>query len=78
MDWLRKQSPLCDNYPLGKLSKKKQTPLLGKGCLLFFHLLFYNDAKILKSLKFSNLYHFIFAMLRIFHNILKTIDELVR
>lgn len=76
MDWLRKQSPLCDNYPLGKLSKK-QTPLLGKGCLLFFHLLFYNDAKILKSLKFSNLYHFIFAMLRIFHNTIKTIDELV-
>ena len=26
MDWLRKQSPLCDNYPLGKLSKKTDTP----------------------------------------------------
>lgn len=26
MDWLRKQSPLCDNYPLGKLSKKTGTP----------------------------------------------------
>lgn len=77
MDWLRNNRLFVITTPSVNF-QKKQTPLLGKGCLLFFHLLFYNDAKILKSLKFSNLYHFIFAMLRIFHNILKTIDELVR
>ena len=35
---MRKQSAPSDNYPLGVFFKKKQTPLLGKGCLILFPL----------------------------------------
>ena len=68
---------MTHNYPLGKLSKKTDTPFRERmpAFLPSFVLQRCKDTekfKIFKSLSF------IFAMLRIFHNILKTIDELVR
>lgn len=52
---MRKQSAPSDNYPLGVFFKKKQTPLLGKGCLILFPLNILRQCK--DTILFKNYKH---------------------
>ena len=54
MEWLRKQSFLCENYPLGKLSKKKADTPLRERMPAFLPSLLYNTAKVQKNIKLQN------------------------